>query len=155
MKQLLVTLAIAATLVSCGKSDDTPAPKQQENKSTAPQADDMKPGAGSKGANLCLKCNFRTDFDTCPTCKATLKVKMETKAPTHASGTAGATSVGAMWVCPKPKCTVSFPSEVECAKHKGTQLEELLYTCSKCSTEETVPGNCSGCGAKLAATVER
>ena len=154
MKQLLATLAIAATLVSCGKSDDTSESKQQEKKSTTPVVDGTDPGAVSKGANLCLKCNLRTDANTCPKCKATLKVKMETKAPTHASGS-GNTSVGAMWVCPQPKCTVSFPSEEECAKHKGTLLVEQLYTCSKCSSEETVPGNCSGCGAKLAATVER
>ena len=158
MNRFLMTLAMGATLVSCGKSDDTQKPdKQPVEKPTAPQANDMAAGSTSKGANLCIKCNLRTDADTCPTCNETLKVRMVSKPPgsTHAPGTVGATSVAPMWVCPEPKCTVSFPTEVNCAKHKDTSLVEQWYTCAKCSSEEPVPGNCSGCGAALKGTVER
>ena len=155
MKHLLTTLAIAATLVSCGKSDDSSAPKPPPKRSTALMAEDMDTGSSSKGANLCLKCNSRTDADTCPSCGETLKAKTTAPKTSHDPGVVGKTAVAPMWVCPKAKCDVSFPTEVKCAKHKDTLLVEQWYTCSKCSSEEPLPGKCGGCGMALKPTIER
>ena len=156
MKQLLTTLAIAATLASCGKGGDTAAPPPK--KATPLMAENMDSSGASKGANLCLKCSRRTDADTCPSCGETLKARAPAKAPktTHAPGTVGKTAVAPMWICPEPKCDVPpFPSKGACLKHGDVQMVEQLYTCAKCSSEEPVPGKCSGCGADLAPTVKR
>ena len=126
---LAIALAVAVSLTSCGDGGSAePAPKPEDPKPEAPKpAEEAKPAPEEKSSGEAKPAEPVADA-----------------APVM------------MWVCPEAGCKEPLtPKGGACAKHPKVEKVEQLYTCSKCSSEEIVPGKCSGCSDPLVPAVKR
>ena len=134
MRPILVAcvLAMAVSVTSCGEGGSTeppPKPKPIDSKTILP-----------------------TNVPTSTSKEKAPDAAQTSKPPAPAVNTAPVL----MWICPETGCKGPLsPKGGACAKHTKVEKVEQLYTCSKCSSEEVVPGKCSGCSDTLVPTVKR
>ncbi len=144
MKRVAFILALA--LAGCGESKKAPVEAAKPKPPAAPKAPEVK--SDPNGKNTCIVCTLKTNEDSCPKCKASLRAAAPAPAP-KTSGEVGKSAVSAVFACPEDKCTFTDARKGTCLKHTTVQMKEQWFVCEKCSKKEPVAGKCPGCGAAL------
>lgn len=139
----------AVAAAGCGEKPEPPKPAPKPvAPAPAPKAPEVK--SDPNGKNTCITCTIKTNADTCPKCKTSLKAAAApAPAPKPAGHEVGKSTVSGLYACPEAGCTFAEPKKGTCIKHSTTQMKEQWFVCEKCSKKEPVAGKCAGCGAEL------
>jgi hypothetical protein len=141
------TLAAALALAGCGEGSSAPPPPP-----STPAAKAVEVAREMSGKYPCVKCNLRTNEETCPQCKTPLAPKID-EAP-RSAGEVGKSAVAPRWACPVEGCDFTDARKDKCLKHADTDLKEQWFACAACGVKEPVEGKCAKCGTALKRTLQ-
>jgi hypothetical protein len=148
MRKVALALVLLAA-AGCGEKKPTTVTVPKAVAAAPPTSKPAEIKSDPNGKYTCITCTLKTNQETCPKCKAPLKVSAA-PAPAHApSGMVGKSQMSAVYACPEAGCTFTDPRKGTCLKHSTVQMKEQWFVCEKDSAKEPIPGKCAKCGAEL------